>query len=288
MLTRYRPLAFLFYAAIALLLSGGVRAEEPQDSGGSGNLLVAPTRVVLEGRARSAEVILHNQGDKEATYRITLIRLRMKDNGEYEEVEKHGGAKSGELFADDILRYSPRQVTLKGGESQTVKVMARLPEGLTEGEYRSHLKFEAVPPASFGEDVEAQTLQQGQISIRLIPLFGVSIPVIVRHGPLTSKASIAGLQRNDKNLSLELHRTGTQSTFGDVIATLNPAGGGSPVVVGEMRGIAVFTPNAMRRVTLALTPPAGVQLSQGGTLTVTYRERAEAGGKTIAETALKL
>jgi len=38
---------------------------------GIGDLLVAPTRIVLDGR-RGAEVILNNIGDEPATYRVSV------------------------------------------------------------------------------------------------------------------------------------------------------------------------------------------------------------------------
>ena len=52
-----------------------------------GDLLIAPTRLVLDGR-QGGEVILNNIGGKEATYRITLELRRMTPDGDLEEVAK--------------------------------------------------------------------------------------------------------------------------------------------------------------------------------------------------------
>ena len=50
-------------------------------------------------------------------------------------------AAPGEHFADGMLSWSPRQITLQPGTAQVVRLMVRKPEGLAEGEYRSHLDF---------------------------------------------------------------------------------------------------------------------------------------------------
>ena len=51
----------------------------------AGDLLVAPTRVVLDGD-RGTEVILNNIGSETATYRISLELRRMTPDGRLEEV----------------------------------------------------------------------------------------------------------------------------------------------------------------------------------------------------------
>ena len=55
-------------------------------SGGAGDLLVAPTRVVLEGTKRGAELTLLNVGAKPATYRISFLEMEMTPEGELKEL----------------------------------------------------------------------------------------------------------------------------------------------------------------------------------------------------------
>ena len=45
---------------------------------GVGDLLVAPTRIVLDGR-KGAEIILNNIGDEPATYRVSVEFRRMTE-----------------------------------------------------------------------------------------------------------------------------------------------------------------------------------------------------------------
>src|SRR6476659_6145003 len=53
-----------------------------QASAGVGDLLVAPTRIVLDGR-KGAEIILNNIGEEPATYRVSVEFWRMTDRGEF-------------------------------------------------------------------------------------------------------------------------------------------------------------------------------------------------------------
>lgn len=255
----------------ALLCALPAHAQEAipatlESQSGAGDLMVAPTRVVLEGRARTAEIALNNKGAKEATYRITLTHLRMKEDGSYAELSE-ADAKTSLKTADDLIRYSPRQVTLKPGESQVVKVMVRKPEGLADGEYTSHLLFRAVPDMSTGEDVEASKTNNDNISIRLIPVYGVSIPIIVRQGDLAAQAKLQNATLASNNLTVTIARTGSKSVFGDITVT-----DVSKNVVGQLRGIAVMSYSDKRIVSLPVT-------SAAAPLTVEYRERAEDGGK---------
>ena len=161
----------------------------PAGGAGIGDLLVAPTRLVFEGRTRAAELTLLNIGRQTATYRISFTHLRMTETGDLKEIET---AEAGDRFADDLIRYSPRQVTLDPNVAQTIRLQVRKPEGLADGEYR-HLLF-AVPPESSQPEtsVEASEKKTGY-SIRLTPIYGVSIPVIVRSGATKVKASLADL-----------------------------------------------------------------------------------------------
>ncbi|KPJ91128.1 MAG: hypothetical protein AMJ55_12370 [Gammaproteobacteria bacterium SG8_15] len=64
---------------------------------------------MFEARDRTAQVTVVNSGDETGTYRIELVNKRMTDAGTFENIEEPG---EGDLFADKMLRYSPRQVVL--------------------------------------------------------------------------------------------------------------------------------------------------------------------------------
>jgi hypothetical protein len=254
------------------------------------SLMLHPTRLVFAKNQRAGQVELINSGTESATYRVNIVNRRMNETGELAPVDT---PLPGEQFADSMLHFSPRQVTLAPGASQTVRVMVRRPSELAPGEYRSHLHFEKLPEAGGTASVESQNKDNGdgQIGIALNVLVGASIPVIVRQGDTEAAVRVSGLALRDADgvrpqLALQLDRSGNSSVYGDLTATFTPRGG-SPVEVARAGGLAVYTPNPLRRASLPLTPPKGVALAHGE-LRVTYRERPDAGGKLLAEATLPL
>lgn len=254
---------------------------------GPGDLLIAPTRVVLDGRVRTAEITLVNIGATAATYRISLVRQRMTEDGRFEEVVE---PLEGEQFADDLIRYTPRQAVLEPRVAQTVRLQLRKPADLGSGEYRSHLLFRAIPAVAeaTGEDVPTD----GTLGIKLIPVYGISIPVIVRNGETWAQVTICDLELKPGNeeaphpaLQLVLNRTGNRSTYGDITVTTRFAGDSRDTVLARVAGLAVYVPNPLRRLTLALQVPAGKSLS-GARVQVEYRERPEDGGGVLAKGSL--
>ena len=116
----------------------------PAANAGVGDLLVAPTRVVLNGR-RGTEVILNNIGDDVATYRISAELRRMTPDGKLDDV---ADPNTTEKAAQEMILYAPRKVTLPPNQPQAIRLSARAPEGLPDGEYRVHMLFRAIPDAA--------------------------------------------------------------------------------------------------------------------------------------------
>lgn len=259
----------------------------------SADLMLYPTRIVFDQNQRAAQLELINNGQETATYRIRLVNRRMSETGEFSAVDS---PLLGEQFADELVRYSPRQVMLAPGAGQTVRMSLRKPADLPAGEYRSHLQFDRLPEAKGSTSIDSQR-QSGrsggdEIAIRLTALIGATIPVIVRHGETAANVTLAGLELlkpsagQAATLAIVLQRSGNRSVYGDLGATFTPQGGAAQEV-GKAGGVAVYAPNPLRRAKLELRPPAGLVLARG-LLRVTFRERPEAGGKLLAEAAIEL
>ncbi len=259
------------------------------------DLMLYPTRIEIEKNQRAAQVELINRGLTPESYRISVVNRRMTETGQIVPAET---TEQDERFATHMLRYSPRQVTLKAGESQTVRISLRKPAGLPNGEYRSHLQFDRLPDVEGSSDIEqAVSPEQGQIAIRLSALIGASIPVIVRHGDtvanvtldalaITSSTQVNGQADGLPLLDFHLNRSGNRSVYGNLLATYTPAGG-KPVAVGQVNGVAVYVPNALRTAKLPLHLPEGMSL-KGGLIQLTFAQRTEDGGKTMAQASLAL
>ena len=236
--------------------------------------LVAPTRVVLNG-SRGTEIILNNIGEDVATYRISVELRRMKSDGTLEDV---GDPNAEEKLAESMIVYAPRRVTLAPNEPQTVRISARAPKDLPDGEYRVHLLFRAVPPPS---PVEAPKDVKG-IAFKLTTIYGVTIPVIARFGNLQAKAGIADVRLTREEgkpaVSLHLTRAGDRSTFGEV--RVMKAGIKDPIAI--QRGIAVYTEIGQRDVTIPIEDQYASAAT--GRVKVQYVEPSDNGPQTIAET----
>jgi hypothetical protein len=262
------------------------------------DLMLYPTRIEMEKNQRAAQVELINRGLAPESYRISIVNRRMTETGEIVSADSADSAEPNELFATEMLRYSPRQVTLKPGESQTVRISLRKPADLSNGEYRSHLQFDRLPDVEGSSDIEqAMSPSTSQIAIRLTALIGASIPVIVRHGETSAKVwldslvlepgvKVVGQVDGPPLLAFHLNRSGNRSVYGNLLATYTPPGG-KPIDVGQVNGVAVYVPNALRVAKLPTKLPEGTVL-KGGLLQLTYSQRPEDGGKLMAQATLNL
>ena len=266
---------------LACGLAAALPAQAPPPAGGAGDLLLAPTRVVFEGRKRSAEVNLSNIGPAQATYRISLVRMEMDEAGSIKERPLDPGSES--LLS--LFRFSPREVTLQPQESQTVRIQVRKPAELPAGEYRLHMVFRAVPPATSAAATPAEPAKG--LSIKLTPIYGIAIPLIIRHGETAAQVSIAepALDPAKRTLQFRLDRSGNQSVYGDLQATLFPPTGVSEVLA-QATGLAVYASNPSRRVSLPL-PPAK-PLPPGSRIRITFARPPQEGGALLAETTFTL
>jgi P pilus assembly chaperone PapD len=235
----------------------------------AGDLLVAPTRVVLDG-GRGTEVILNNVGDAPATYRISLELRRMDADGKLEEVAT-GAETEREKTTLGLISYAPRRVTLPPNQPQVIRIGARIDPALADGEYRAHMLFRAIPDAQ----PVTETPREG-LSIALTPIYGVTIPVIVRKGALQATAAISDvrLERGEDGptLAFRLSRIGDRSLYGRLRVT-RP---GVTKPLYEARGIAVYAEVAQRTVALPLPPE--VAAAMAGPVVIDYLEDNDTGG----------
>lgn len=259
----------------ALMALGMALAMPAAPALAQGDLLVAPTRVILDGR-RGTEVILSNIGSEEATYRVELELRRMTPEGGLLDIEPEE-ANDVERAALDMIRYAPRRITLPPGQPQAVRLSARPGPELPDGEYRAHMAFRAIPkPVKLTEQEEQET----GVKLKLVPVYGVTIPIIIRHGQITATA---GLQQprieregDRSEIHLTISRQGQASTYGDIQILRQ----GSGEVLYSARGLAVYAEVPSREFNLPVADADLAKLS--GPIRIEYREAAAAGGGLIA------
>lgn len=251
-----------------------------------GNLMIMPKRVVFEGSKKTHELNLANTGQDTARYVISLTHYRMKEDGSFEEMSP---TDSSGNFADKYIRFFPRSVVLGPNESQSVRIQLTQTNKLLPGEYRSHIYFRAIADEKpLGVEVKKK-LDSSAVSVRLIPVFGISIPIIIRVGESTAEVNISdcSLEMVDANtplLKMTLNREGNMSVYGDI--TVEHISLGDKVTkVGSIQGLAVYTPNFTRRIKIALDKTAGVDYSKGK-LYVVYKTQTDVNPTTLAQTQL--
>lgn len=242
----------------------------------AGDLLIAPTRVVFDGR-RGTEVILNNIGSEEATYRITLELRRMNDQGRLDDVDQVD-ANEKEKAALGVIRFAPRRVTLPPNQPQSIRVGMQAAEDLPDGEYRAHMLFRAIPKAQAAD--ATQDAGNG-LKIQLIPIYGISIPIIVRKGNLQATAAMSNVRMSKDNegptLEFDLSRQGEKSVFGEIHVT--KPGVAEPLSIAK--GIAIYPEVASRNVSLPMPPEVAAKMH--GEVVISYYEAPEAGGGLITQ-----
>jgi len=252
-----------------------------------GDLLVTPRRVVFSGSQRVVELNLANTGQDTAQYNVSIIQYRMTEEGAFEEITE---PDPGQFFADKNLRFFPRIVTLAPNEAQTVKMQVINQDRLAPGEYRSHVYFRAVPKET-ALGFENQNQDTTSLSVRLIPIFGITIPVIIQVGESDTEVSLSDLSVEAVNdttnrLHMTFNRTGNMSVYGD-LRVIHIAPDGSETNVGTVNGIAVYTPNALRKFRFDLDRTKNVNY-KSGKLRITYSAQSDVAPKTFATAELNL
>ncbi len=234
-----------------------------------GDLLVTPTRVVFDGNKQKEELNLVNIGTDTAIYSISFLQYNMNEDGSFSTVAKDD---SGHMFADPYLRVFPRKVTLAPREPQVISLQYRHKPDMAAGEYRSHMYFRAEKNTK-PLGVENDTKDSTQLKIQLIPIYGISIPIIIRSGAVNVSAILSDLKLEIRQdtipyVKLIINRTGNISIYGDLTVEYVPVQGQS-FQIGIVKGMGVYTNINRRNVSIKLRKAPGTNL-QNGKLIVKY------------------
>ncbi len=228
---------------------------------------IIPRKIIIENRERSGELTILNLTNEQSTFRMDILSFKQDEQGIYETLES---PLNPAFDPESIVRFSPRQFTLKAGGRQKVRISLRKPANLPEGEYRFHIK--ALRLAQPSENLKNGIYMHANI--------GVTIPVVIRHGQTEAQATISDVklmspQKTEKNrpeLHLQINRQGTESAVGKLEVFWKPENS-QEKKIGNMGHMNVFTDISKRFVKVPLTEmPYG-----NGTITVRYLKELEEG-----------
>jgi hypothetical protein len=227
-----------------------------------GDIIIMPKRVVFDNSKRTALLNISNIGVDTATYTISFKNLKMLDNGSFEAITQ---PETEQNFADNYIRVYPKKITLAPNEVQTIKLQVYKFNELNSGEYRSHLYLRSTSRhTSSGQSAKKDS---ATIAMKLTPIYGISIPAIIRAGKPSVKTDISDislniLSKDSPEVQFTLNRSGNVSVYGDVTVDY-VSNKGQSTRIGGLVGVAVYTPNKFRRIHLKLDNKEGVDLTSG-------------------------
>ncbi len=246
------------------------------------DILITPFRVVLENGKTIEELSVANTGKDTARYTISFLQYKMNEDGQLQQIQS---PEEGQFFADRFIKVFPKAVVLAPNEAQIVRLQARMPADAAPGEYRSHLYFRS---AGEQEAIGFEAEGAEGLGIQLIPIYGITIPVIVRVGASDTKTDFSdvSLVRGDKpSVNLTLNRSGIHSVYGDV-ELIHIDDLGKENVVGLMRGVAVYTPLVGRKLQVPFNRSLSVPAN--GKLKVVYSATINSKRQILAEVEIEL
>ncbi|MBL0316160.1 MAG: molecular chaperone [Flavobacteriales bacterium] len=228
------------------------------------DILITPFRVVFENGKSIEELSVANTGSDTARYTISFVQYKMNEDGQLQQIQT---PENGQMFADRFLKVFPKSVVLAPKEAQIVRLQSKIPSDATPGEYRSHLYFR-----SAGEQKAIGFEAEGAdgLGIQLIPIYGITIPIIVRVGASEVKTSITDMtveQGENPAVNFAINRNGLYSVYGD-LELFHIDITGKETMVGLVRGVAVYPPLDKRHVKIPFNKATGIPTS--GKLRLVY------------------
>jgi hypothetical protein len=233
-----------------------------------GDLLITPSRVVFDGKQQKKELSIVNSGKDTATYSISFVQKNMKEDGSFENVDQKDAEQQnvGQMYADPYLRIFPRTVTLAPGEAQVIVLQCNRKKDMAAGEYRSHLYFRA-EQNSKPLGMENTAIDPKLITFQITPVYGITIPIIIRSGKVNSNSTLSNLKLgtqkdNEQKLGFTINRSGNISTYGNIIVEFIPDKG-EPYQVAEVNGVGVYANINKRNMDIKLDNTTGKKLTDG-------------------------
>ena len=149
-------------------------------------LFVSPVRLIFDPSTTTSTMTVSNKTDATKYYEVTMLDQVMTATGGIQQLDTF------DYSSKRMLRFMPRKIVLAGGERQIVRVMAKRPDDLPDGDYHTHIFFNEVSapvsatlPVS-GSEISPSKGPQFKVTTNVT----VGIPVIVQHGIVSSSLSL--------------------------------------------------------------------------------------------------
>lgn len=223
--------------------------------GALADMSITPFYVLFDAdnKKRTDIVRFTNTSVNQKRYRIKLINYKQLEDGRYEEITE---PVSGNPFASPYLNYAPHEATLDGRQSQTIRIQRKAMPVAPDGEYVSHLLIQEMPDNSKPKD----TAKSNELKIDIKALYGITIPIIIDKGDLSSTGSIKQAKMiagNHPEVAVLVGRSGTESFWGTLVVTQKDK------EIGRINGFKIFltTPQRLVKVPLSEKPNGKIKVT---------------------------
>lgn len=244
-------------------------------------LRLSMKRIVLDDKKKAETITIINDSAVEQTYRMGLRHYTFSDTGNFMAIEDDELENYPDIqWADDYLSYAPRRITVPAGGSQQVRLFAKVPRGAADGEYRSHMWITTEAKPKEFKEKNSDKGKEGS-SVRLVMQPGVSLPVIIRKGPLESQVEISnaslakgeGKEANTLVVNFDVKREGSQSVYGGFDITC--LAGDEDFVAKKVRGYSLYRETKQRSFKFALEIPEGKSVSDCAKVRIEYKSDSD-------------
>lgn len=205
----------------AMLLARGVVADTM--------LFVAPLRVEFDPAETTEVITVTNKSDQTKRYQVILTDQAMTAEGVTQTVDTFP------YSSKKMLRFMPRRVVLEPGQRQVVRVMARRPADLPDGDYHTHLLFEEEQPSLHAAEASGK---EGGFKLDVGAIYSVAVPVVVRAGKLESSMELLRTELKPASDKAPAHLLAAFKRHGNAEAsgflTVTAAKGGQELIAPRM------------------------------------------------------
>lgn len=245
------------------------------------NIMLAPKRIVFEGRTRSATVAVLNTSRERRSFELGWKMVAADENGKPKTVP----LPDDKYAVHKMVVFSPRRVTIEPNGRQSVRLSLRRPADLPPGEYRGHLVF-----SSTGENDQELRMQADKgVALALKINLGMSIPIIVRQGDIMPEGldiqnvKFSTAENGASSIDMTLTHTPGKgaSAFGN-IKVYSSAGGGKGALVASSPNVSLYVDQPKRVVRL----PLRENVPAGSKLRIVYEGGEEYSGRVLAERSI--
>ena len=228
----HRLLATVALSALAAAVPARARAQV---------VLVAPHALIVDHAARSGILTLYNPGTEPVEVEVgTIFGYPASDSTGRLFLHTDEAPAGEEPSASSWLSAFPRRVTIAPLQRQTVRVLARPPAGLPDGEYWSRI----VVSARAGQVPVTGVVDTARIQVGLSLEVRTIISFNYRKGPVATSVSLDQLRArpvgDSLSVRMRLVRGGNAAWLGTVRITLTGLDGAAGEPRATESALAVY------------------------------------------------